>query len=423
MRRVLVLAIALCVTVEAAYADTVTWDGTVGNWTDTTKWSLARQPVSGDDAVIPGGTVALNDAITGANAPDKIVLSGGNLQGVVANSGNGVVDSPIEVLANANINGGVSKTRGDQVASKLQGSISDGATTGNLTLIGGGKKLIVGSTALLPDNSGFSGNWVLQDNDLWFSGASSASADSPLGTGDVSMNGGALLFNVVTDTITNDISVESGGGTLYNRAGPGSHTATITGDISLSGDLTLLCRANSEKSPELVVDSAIVGPYKVVADANAGNPGQGPNYRIRMTNGGNSYGALEKINNGRLIVTDPGAFGTGMVTVSGGRLDLEDFGSSWDLGGLPFVVASGAELQFGSADDTLIVKSLDLGGDTFGPGDYDITGTHLSQQSNNVDFATFFNGTGTVEIFSPIPEPAGLGLLGMLLMGLRKKRN
>jgi hypothetical protein len=66
---------------DAAYVNVkkCVWDGSVGNWSDNTKWSCGHSPTTADIAEINGGTVTMNVANIGS-----VRMSGGTLTGTIA---------------------------------------------------------------------------------------------------------------------------------------------------------------------------------------------------------------------------------------------------------------------------------------------------------------------------------------------------
>lgn len=101
----------------AAKADTYTWKGVVGDWSNATNWSPAGVPGSADNAIISTGSVNLDAAVNVTN----LTMSGGSFIGTESIVVNGIFDwsggtlsgtGTLTVNGTLNISGTSTKTIG-----------------------------------------------------------------------------------------------------------------------------------------------------------------------------------------------------------------------------------------------------------------------------------------------------------------------
>jgi hypothetical protein len=364
-------------------------------------------PWSGDTAIIAAGThVTANYAMaccgwdgTGVHWPTdvEIHLDGGTLGWQGGGIPSAIIYSPIKVKQGSNLYSSQGTNPGVHDGVLYDGVLSDFApgVTGKITLNTSNRSL-----SLAGDCSGFSGGWDIADNDVWFGAwdpPPSSGGDTCLGTGPVESDGGWLRFHFNAGTLNNPMVLGTNGLSLEDGRGDlGTGYATLAGPISGPGTLT--------------VDADYSGD------------------RIQVTNPNNTYGGLRMIGNASMVVGNPGACGAGLISVESGNgngtLKLDSAGGSdWDLTRNDLVITSG-KVEYEAGVTNISVHALTLGTDTFPDGTYDIHSSYTSNEGNLVDFSGYFIGASTVIVQSTdvIPEPAALSLLGLGLLGRRRRR-
>jgi len=350
-------------------------------------------PWAGDTGVVNAGhTVKFHTEShggwygTGEDPPATltVVLNGGTL-GFTGESKYDDVSSPIRVQAPS----AIAPQSVDDDGYDQRGGISDydGANTGKLTVVGSGKDM-----SLSGDQSGFSGGWDIGSNHLWFGAweGNPGAGDGCLGTGTVEVNGGSLRFHYNAGTLNNAIILGANGCEVEDGRGDlGKGTVTLAGPIT--------------------------GPGTLTVDADYAD-------RIKLTNGTSSYDGLLMKGGSSMVVQAPGALGL-LTTVQSGVLKLDNHGASWDACDKDLVI-TGGKVQYNTGVTDLTVHGLTLGTDTFPDGTYDIHTIYTSNEGNPVDFNNYFIGASTVVVKSGqlIPEPAGLGLIGLAGLALLKRR-
>ena len=386
---VMVVALMLALT-GVAQAVAITWDGGTANW-NANHWGGGNPPAGGSNYVIGGGGAA--DGTAGApsssrNFPgdDLELLSGGEL--VWAN------------YANYNI------TLSDTLT--LSGgkiSVDPGGNTRSLTPAGGFVTTVATDTEIAVTGSDHALSVVGQ-----FTGAGSITKTGPRpltlekGThtlsGMITVEGGSLSVSLdnaepcpnLTKYVVNGgtltagrhtnfsrpIEIGANGGTIYAHTG-NAYLAKINGNLSGPGLLTLTGRSQ----------------FEVNGTANVNSGGVVLNRTYTTTVGATS------------------SLGTGDVSVLQNTLILK--GDSNLAAGAELSVAGGATVRI-SSDVDIIVQTLTIAGSPIASGVYD--------QGNPLSGVTFDNSGSSLEVtgLPPIPEPAGLALIGFALLGLRRRR-
>ena len=299
------------------------------------------------------------------------------------------------------------------------------------------------------DNSGFSGDWVWDDTGAWDIKVGIRHDGGGLGSGDVYLNK-ALLSNyaMAGGDLDNDIIVRSDGGALWAQRRDSSTTTnpSYSGTITLNGDLQLTA-GDDGRTTTLTVSGPITGPHKVCTPGDYTSPyypQRRGGMRLYITNPANSYAELDvdvvqasSYSTPNLVyVTDVGAMGGAAVTVrntstdaagAGGRFVLQDAGGMGDWNhpnSLTIIDETyDAKVQYDGLDN-LTVTALTIGGTVVDNGVWAI-GTDTP---NGITLTDWFDvddvglDTITVGAARPVPEPAGLGLLGAALLALRRRR-
>jgi len=363
---------------HSSWPAVATWGaGTRAHGQNGTLGAGTNFPWSGDTAVINSGhTVRACGASMccdwyglGAPLPGdlSIQLNGGTLL-----YRDVTIDSPIAVLADSELFS--YRTQADATLGSQEHQVGNISGSGNLKLVGGGtpRRLNLKTT----DNSGFNGNWDLQDNWLWihwYSGSSNNNntvGNELLGNGSVTIGGGGLRLFGNKGLVSNPFIINPAGATIVCGGGGGS-----AGTVTLGGPIS--------------------GPGTLGVNISSG--------AVTLTNSATTVGGL---------------------LVSAGVVTLQDLGggpADWDLCDTALTL-TGGDLAYHSSMTHTTVAALTLGGTPVDNGTYDIaTGTFGA-----LNFSDYFNGTGTITVGTAaelIPEPAGLGLVGLALLGLKRRRS
>ncbi|HVV70815.1 MAG TPA: hypothetical protein VHI52_04830, partial [Verrucomicrobiae bacterium] len=413
---ILPLPTLLALATFARAADTaITWDGSTGNWTDSTHWSLpsgeyptADNPPGSTYAVtINGGSINLQGTTFSV---DTLAMTAGTLSnGTLVLTSGGDISSPSD-LRNISLHNLSTGTL------TLTGGVSSFQNDGNLTLLNGGSP-VASNTGSLTIASGTSGM-----DDLTNTGALDVGAGATLSidglhydggtvtvaeagtleirvlygnaaggiTGNVSITGNASLSQDFT--FNGDVTLDSGSSNSAAMEIAGNvsmHALSVRGDvngkgslspsglftwyfgtITLSSSTTLAGGANFVGS--LVLGSHMIVPQGAIATLSTWNAGTFLEPSVLTLQTG---GLLE--NNGTLVVAAgaggtftirgnagvPGFINTGSVEVQSGTFDLnvDDAGSTTGT----FTVDAGANIQ--------IVGQLNFSADSRVEGDGAVT--------------------------------------------------
>jgi len=383
----------------------------------TTPVASTDYPWGTDDAVANDDVATIQHRVTingytgwggvGSPLPKEltIVMDGGELRwyNIGGVSANPVVRSTIKVNQDSTLSN-VSSAAWSTLSGRgnpaiIGGTVSDGDTSTGDLILAAGTVLEIGEYAG-PNppagyRSGFSGNWIIGASTVVAGYNSLPGTGSQIfGTGDLDIDGGLVQFSKNAGNVPNDIVIGGGGATIKAFGTYGGISATLDGLISGGGTLTLeAARSNGA---------------------------------LTLTNAGNSYGDLLKKGPGKANIMAPGAFGNSTITVEAGKLFLDaDGGPDWDLLGDALVI-SGGVVEYEAGLLNVTVSGLDLGGTPVPPDPtpYDIAGDYTG--IGLVNFASYFDGTGTITVSAGaelISEPAGLGLIGLALLGLKRRRS
>lgn len=199
---------------------------------------------------------------------------------------------------------------------------------------------------------------------------------------------------------TKSASVILDGGTISNYTAGNNLTQTLAGTMEVIATSTIGAGGGGENRHNqfsaLVSGSA--GIDLTSANATSANI---------FTNASNTFSGLWNLQSGILRFTTGGAVGSGLISMSGGTLEIQ---SSWTGRSLSLTGGSVA-----LADYQWAVQSLTIGATTFEEGTYDLTAL------NAVGGVTFTGGAGTITV---IPEASVMVSLmaGALPLLLRRRR-
>jgi MYXO-CTERM domain-containing protein len=231
-------------------------------------------------------------------------------------------------------------------------------------------------------------------------------------------------FTVYTNTTMSGATVigngRYGGGTPYTYAG----THTMTGDCTY--ELPNKSDTRMEISAKITESG---GSYKATMDASLG-------YRIYISNSSNDYSGGTDIIGGTVVVGyngNDGKLGTGPVWVQGdATLQLMNDGID---DGAYLALLSGSN-GFLDLDDDATVFACNLGGSLVdgeivgGTWLDDIVYDSTTPDPSGVTLSDYIDfGSSTLTVLNqgisggPIPEPAGVGVVGLALLALRRRRS
>ncbi len=253
-----------------------------------------------------------------------IVMAGGSITtDAASNNGNATIDAPISLNAT-----GLLAPQATSVLT-LTGNITDGTASNGITVNAAGTVVLTGANS--------------------YSGPTTISAGTlQIGTGGTTGNvsaaavidNGALVFNRsdATLTIANDI----GGTGSLTQTGPG--TLVLPGNLTYTGGTTITAGAVTfANSTDQSYNGSITGAGAVNKTANG----------VKTLGGSSTYSGGTTIMSGTLAVRSNTALGTGTVTLSGGRLQLQ-----LGTGGTPTGNSIGINFEGGQTAGTVGVTPL-----------------------------------------------------------------
>ena len=336
---VLLVGLLLGLAYHPAQAATCTWDGTTGDWSDSTRWSCGAVPGVGDDAIINGGTVSVNSAAT----VDNLSLTNGTLQG----------SATLTVTQTMDWTGGWQSGSGATV-------IPPGAA---LNASGSSQKMLAGSRTL--NNQGtltWSGTGIFNINQnstavIQNSGLFDVQADTALGSGQLNTtatfnntgifrkSGGTGVTTVATVlTFNNSGTVQVQAGTLRLWTGATSNSG---GAFEVSSGATLQFTGGTHN---LFATSAVSGAGQVRFDGATVNLDGAYTVSGLTTVSGGTPNFNSTVSLSSLDISGGTLSGSGVLTVTG----TLNWTGGWQSGSGATVIAPGAALNAsGSSSKTL----------------------------------------------------------------------
>ena len=322
------------------YAATSTWSSdALGNWSDATKWSDGIPTAAGDTANLTFdisaartvtidttprtvGILNIGDPTSGFFAYTLAASGGANL--TFNNDGSGallakltdntaldVISAPIVLADNLTIDTAVTGT-GNSL--QLSGVISE---SGSRTLTKNGVRGVY-----LNGANTFSGGMILNAGEVQFNN------NLALGTGPLTINGGALAARQANRTLTNALTV--GGDFTFNSANAGGNNLTLTGNVDLGGATRTITVA-STANPSAFMSGIISGGNASVGLIKAG----ASTFNL---SGANTFSGDTRIVAGSLqLRLNPGAAAGTSLALQNSTVDL----NAADAGTLSFRAASG----------------------------------------------------------------------------------
>ena len=433
-----ILAFALVANASQAGSGTWSLNPVDGNWATSTNWSLASGSTSPGTGTSTG-TAANVDIATFNNASSITTVSlasGRNMGGllfdtaaaaaytVATNSSGrfwftrGQVTRMTSTVTNSQVlSGRIRLTEGIVGNNNYTFQNDSSTTTATFTLSGEIENASGTNTALVLRGSNTGSNLVsgviresnpastvtLQKEDVgtWILSASSThtggtvinngllaiTANNALGTGTVTINGGALA-NAAGSGRTIPNNVVFGGNAALGGA-PGGASLTINGTTDLGGATRTITMSNS------VTFAGVVSNGGLVIDASA------TNRRLTFT-ADNTYSGGTAVTAGVLLVNNTNGTGTGSgaVTVASNAV----IGGSGIIGG-DLVLSDGALFAFDTSY-TLTLNGLLTIAPTFGVNSLRTT------SGGNIDWASIVDGTYTLLETSFVFDDLNIGNFG-----------
>ena len=326
----LALAAGLVLGLATAHAAdfTSTWNGTTGNWSDTTKWATPGAPGtfpnnggSTYDAVQGGGTLTLDQNIT----IQKFTLSGG---GVLTGANNLTTNDTFAWTSgyilgsgSVNLNGGVTFGTTNWLRDSRVMNLASGQSA---ALTSGSHVLALLETSTFNNNGTFSA----QNNNTSITGSGIFN-----NVGTFTRNTGTGTF-AITSRFNNSGTVNVNSGTLaldFNSGAAGGFVGTTTGDFNVVGGATLrfadsfTLGATSDVAGAGTVDFAantvhVNGTFTVptVSIAGTANFNTAATLTSVSLSAGNLGGSATVTSNGSFNWTGGQMVGSGTTDLNGG---------------------------------------------------------------------------------------------------------
>lgn len=204
-----------CILVNAAIAQTNTWDGSSdANWNTPANWSLNHVPLATEDVVIPNGitgTITINTAAVCLS----FTMNGGNTANTVSVSGT----NSLTVTNGVSIGGGTGT--GDNKLLAINGGT---LSCGSVTMATTGNDNRVTSLTISAGAATVTGSITMNDTDI------DRNIVSITGTGTLNVGGSITGGNLLTVT---------GSTVNYNGAGQTVRAVNYNGNVTLTGSGTV----------------------------------------------------------------------------------------------------------------------------------------------------------------------------------------
>jgi hypothetical protein len=378
---------------------------------------------NGTQDTVVSGTVTLNGTMTYSNrrASGYTALK---INNTVSGNGSIVVNSTdmydgsrgaLELAATNSYDGGTTVTSGGLRATADQ-ALGDGTVTVNTGGIGGKYGWYLQGGLSVETQQTYGAQPLVQANSggsVYINTASGVDVDL-----DVTLNGGEVCGSWSADGRNNGLA-----GTVTLIADSYVGGARGTGSLDISGQITGAYSLTKQRNNRLNDSTSSYG----ASPRNLGGA-------IILSNSTNDYTGGTFIEYGTLIAAAAGSLGTGDVVVFGDAELEVDADGALAPGAVLYLLAGSVGLLDLNVDAT--VYALTLGGTWDGtevidiqaeiaPGTY-TEATFAAEYASYVDYIDFATGTTSLRVLTgplPVAEPAGLGLIGLALLGLKKKRS
>lgn len=371
--------------------------------------------IVGNAAALGGGgvTTAAGTALVFDNAATELMTTPISGAGSLIKNGAGRL-----VISNANsftggtmINAGRLGLNDGQALGSGDIQVASGAILGvggivlNNRVTGTGEIVKTSNNAvqLLGDNSGFSGTIRVEEGVLF------GTSGQNFGTGSVQLDTGTS-FQLGTNTDSVLVASLTGTGN-FEKLGTGTITLAgnngqFAGSIGVTGGALRIASDQNIGTQGVFLGSAGSLQIETPVDTQiasgifgSGNLIKSGAGRALLTNAGNSYSGGTQINQGVLAVSDPGALGSGAVTIGSGTSLALDYSGAANVALANALTGSGSLIKQGSG-----IVVINAGGNSY------TGGTSIEAGRLTLNFG---DGLGT----GPVTIAAGaeLGLGGVTL--------
>jgi len=307
----------------------------------------------------------------------------------------------LNITGNSNITGGnVKLTTGTTISIADAATLGGGSFSGNIANLGG--SLILGSSANQTLSGNISGSGTLTKSGTGtltvsgsntFSGALSilggtysvATASAwPNFSGGIIESGGILSNDAPSGTSLNLGTITLRGGTIAASSTPNAQLGNfqLRRAITVEGPQPSLISADVRVILNDIVTIAVLDGSELTISGRLGHYNS------------NSWGYVEKLGNGTLKLSGP--VETGGITVSGGRLIMEDQGAGWGAAAVN-MVNNGTVEFISNGDPRIMSRSIAGNGNIIksGIGIVALTNTVAHTGGTAVNAGTLSVGNGT----------------------------